>query len=112
MASHDAGPYMTVFPGTHHYLHYYKIMVPANYKDNFICVIVPDKSLLTLMINDLPVHNYTSAYKKMGSFTGKTYSIKVVKVQAGFYVLKTTNHLTFGLVVYGHRNSDGNGNTC
>ena len=33
MGSHQVGPYMTVFPGIHHYLDYYKILVPANYQD-------------------------------------------------------------------------------
>ena len=35
MGSYEVGPYMTVFPGIHHYLDYYKILVPANYKDNY-----------------------------------------------------------------------------
>ncbi|XP_078327365.1 uncharacterized protein LOC144623104 [Crassostrea virginica] len=109
MGSHDVGPYMTVFPGIHHYLDYYKILVPANYKDNFICVIIPDQSLGNLLINDLPVHNYMTAFQKMASVTGKTYSIQVVTAQAGLYVLKTTDHVAFGLIVYGHRNSDGYG---
>ena len=109
MGSHDVGPYMTVFPGIHHYLDYYKILVPANYKDNFICVIIPDQSLGNLLINDLPVHNYMPAFQKMASVNGKTYRIQVVTVQTGLYVLKTTDHVAFGLIVYGHRNSDGYG---
>nr|XP_022310029.1 IgGFc-binding protein-like isoform X2 [Crassostrea virginica] len=109
MGSHQVGPYMTVFPGIHHYLDYYKILVPAIYRDSFICVIIPDQSLGKLMINDLPVHNYTSAFQKMASSAGKSYSIKVVKVQPGPYILKTTDRVAFGVIVYGHRHSDGYG---
>ena len=41
MSSDTNDPYMTVTPGIHHYSDYYKIIVPGNYINNIISVIIP-----------------------------------------------------------------------
>ena len=63
MGSHKYGPYMTVILGIGHYLDYYKIIVPENYTDNYLCVIVPRQSLGNLRINNLSVNNYTTVFQ-------------------------------------------------
>lgn len=41
MGSNSNYPYMTVIPGVNQYLDYYKIVVPDQYRDNYLCVIIP-----------------------------------------------------------------------
>lgn len=45
MGSSSNGPYMTVIPGINQYLDYYKIVVPDQYRDNYLCVIIPTGSI-------------------------------------------------------------------
>ncbi|XP_078330561.1 uncharacterized protein LOC111110904 [Crassostrea virginica] len=102
-------PYMTVIPGIRHYLDYYKISVPENYTDNYLCVIIPSQSLGNLKINKLPVNDFTTVFQKEEQSSGKTYSIRTLSVSHGVYVLKTTDQVGFGLLVYGHKEYDGYG---
>ncbi|XP_061180629.1 IgGFc-binding protein-like [Saccostrea echinata] len=101
-------PYVTVVPGVHQYLDYYKIIVPAGYEENFICVIVSSQSLNSLRINGFSVSHYTSVYQSALTLT-KHFSIRTFKVQSGTFVLSTTDASQFGLFVYGHRHADGYG---
>ena len=109
MGSNTADPYMTVIPGLRHYLAYYKIIVPENYTDNYLCVIIPRQSIGNLRINNLSVNDFTTAFQSEQRSSGKTYNIRILSVSGGVYVLKTTDQVGFGLLVYGHRHRDGYG---
>ena len=119
MGSNRNDPYMTVIPGIHHYLDYYKIFVPENYRDNFISVIIPEHSVGNLEINylpfgnshtALPASNLTKVFQSHENTSGKTYIIRTLRVPTGgVYILKTTDHIGFGLIVYGHQTVDGYG---
>lgn len=102
-------PYMTVIPGIRHYLDYYKIIVPDNYTDSYLCVIIPRQSLGNLKINNLSVNDFTTVFQSDERSSGKTYIICMLSVSHGVYVLKTTDRVGFGLIVYGHRPDDGYG---
>lgn len=104
-------PFMTVIPGIRHYLNYYKIIVPENNLDNFICVIVPHQSLGNLQIDDLPVKQFKTVFQKLETSSRESYDIRILSVIHGVYVLKTTDQVGFGLIVYGHRGSFGYGYT-
>ncbi|XP_062587885.1 uncharacterized protein LOC134249571 [Saccostrea cucullata] len=101
-------PYMTVVPGIHQYLDYYKIIVPEGYQENFICVIVQSQSLNNLRINGFSASHYTSVYQAAVTLT-KHFSIRIFKIQSGTFVLSTTDASQFGLIVNGHRINDGYG---
>ena len=109
MGSSTNDPYMTVIPGIRHYLDYYKIIVPENYTNNYLCVIIPSQSLGNLKFNKLSVNDFTTVFQKEEQSSGKTYSIRTLSVSHGVYVLKTTDQVGFGLLVYGHREYDGYG---
>ena len=109
MGSDTDDPYMTVIPGIHHYLDYYKIIVPDNYTDNYLCVIVPRQSLGNLRINNLSVYRFTTVFQSEEVSSRKTYTIRILSVSQGVYVLKTTDQVGVGLFVYGHRAHDGYG---
>lgn len=109
MGSSTHNPYMTVIPGIHHYLDYYKIIVPENYRDNFISVIIPKHSLGNLKINDLPISYFTTVFNSQEWSSGITYNIHTLSVPHGVYVLKTTDRIGFGLLVYGHSRINGYG---
>ncbi|XP_062587665.1 IgGFc-binding protein-like [Saccostrea cucullata] len=101
-------PYMTVVPGIHQYLDYYKVAVPAGYAENFICLIVPSQSLNNLRINGFSVYHYTVVYQSALTLA-KSFSVRTLKVQSGTIVLSTSDASQFGLIVYGHRIADGYG---
>nr|XP_022309515.1 IgGFc-binding protein-like [Crassostrea virginica] len=109
MGSSTHDPYMTVIPGIHHYLDYYKIVVPENFRDNFISVIIPKHSLGNLKINDLPISSFTTVFHSQERSSGITYNIHTLSVPHGVYVLKTTDRIRFGLLVYGHSRINGYG---
>jgi hypothetical protein len=100
-------PYMTVIPGVHQYLDFYKITVPAVYTDNYLCVIIPMTSKSNLRINNVHLDDYSAVYESSSALNTTTYAIQTIEVSAGTFVLSTTDHSTFGLIVYGHRNIDG-----
>lgn len=102
-------PYMTVFPGIHHYLDYYRIVVPYQYREHYLCVIIPTGSLNNLHINQLPVGQFNTVYKWSVVSSGETFSVRIIRVQEGVYTLKTTDQEPFGLIVYGYRQDDGYG---
>ena len=109
MGSQGTDPYMTVIPGIRHYLDYYKIIVPEDYTDNYLCVIIPRQSIGNLQINNLSINDFTTALQSEEQSSEKTYIIRILRVPHGVYVLKTTDQVGFGLLVYGHRRADGYG---
>lgn len=111
MHNYNYIPFMTVIPGIRHYLNYYKIIVPENDLHNFICVIVPQQSLGNLEIDDLPVNKFTTVFQKLETSSRETYDIRILSILHGVYVLKTTDQVGFGLIVYGHSDSFGYGYT-
>lgn len=109
MGSYTNDPYMTVIPGIKQYLDFYKIVVPDQYRENFICVIIPNESLFNLRINNMDITHFKSVFKQSLVFSGKEFSIRTIRVQEGLYDLRTTDQQPFGLIVFGHRPSDGYG---
>ncbi|XP_056002662.1 IgGFc-binding protein-like [Ostrea edulis] len=99
--------YMTVIPGVHQYLDFYKITVPAGYTENYICVIIPMDYKTNLRINGLRVNQYKVVYESSKVLNTTTYVIYTFEVEAGTFLLSTSDHSAFGLIVYGHRNIDG-----
>lgn len=109
MGSSTNHPYMTVIPGVHQYLDYYKFVVPEQYRENYLCVIIPTESSNNLHINQLPIGQFNTVYQRSVVSSRKTFSVRTIRVQEGVYTLKTTDQEPFGLIVYGHRHADGYG---
>nr|XP_034318233.1 IgGFc-binding protein-like isoform X2 [Crassostrea gigas] len=109
MGSQFHDPYMTVIPGINQYLDYYKIVVPDQYRDNYLCVIIPTGSSNNLHINQLSIGQFNTVYQRAVDSSGKTFNVRTFRVQEGVYTLKTTDREPFGLIVYGHRTDDGYG---
>ncbi|XP_062593257.1 uncharacterized protein LOC134254742 [Saccostrea cucullata] len=100
-------PYMTVIPGIHQYLDYYKVFVPDGYTHNYICVMILQKYINDIQVNDYSTDNYIFVSRRQVVISQSTFSILTFTVNSGTVVLSTTNNAKFGLIVYGHRNSDG-----
>lgn len=109
MGSSSNDPYMTVIPGVHQYLDYYKIVIPDKYRDNYLCVIIPTGSLNNLHINQTPVGQFGIVYQWSVISSGKSFDVRTILVKEGVYTLRTTDQVPFGLIVYGHRINDGYG---
>ncbi|XP_062617017.1 uncharacterized protein LOC134278744 [Saccostrea cucullata] len=106
MGSSNNDPYMTVMPGVHQYIDNYKIVIPDGYRDNYICVIIPEKSKNYLQINGIPIESNITV-RLSSAVLDTIYSIYTFKVNSGAKVLSTTNNAAFGLIAYSHRHSDG-----
>jgi hypothetical protein len=103
-------PYMTVIPGVHQYLDYYKISVPSGYTENFLCIIYPAASSDNIQINGFSFGHYSTVYQS-SVHLDKAYSFRFLQVKNDYetYVLSSTDGSNFGLIVYGHRRVDGYG---
>ncbi|XP_062618015.1 IgGFc-binding protein-like [Saccostrea cucullata] len=101
-------PYMTVIPGINQYLSYYKIPVPEGYTENFICVIIPQISLYNLRINGNSFNKFKTVFQS-SIVLENIFSVFTIQVERGIFILSTTDNSKFGLIVYGHRYSDGYG---
>jgi hypothetical protein len=103
-------PYMTVIPGVHQYLDFYKITVPSGYTENFLCVIYPAASSDNIQINGFSFGHYNTVYQN-SLHLDIDYNFRVLQVRndGTTYVLSSTDKSKFGLIVYGHRVHDGYG---
>ena len=72
MSSDTNDPYMTVTPGIHHYSDYYKIIVPGNYRNNIIPVIIPIDYFDKIKTSDLPVSKFTIVFQNLQRSLEKT----------------------------------------
>ncbi|XP_056002654.1 uncharacterized protein LOC125663468 isoform X2 [Ostrea edulis] len=106
----DVNPYMTVMPGVHQYLDFYKITVPSGYKENFICIICPAVSISNLQISGFSIDYYATVHQS-SVYLDKAFVVRVFQVQntGETFVISTTDKSKFGLIVYGHRANDGYG---
>ena len=87
------------------------MMVPENCEQNYIALIVEDKSLYNLVLNDTDIVQYLNDRKFYTTvlFKDVKFVVLVLKVSGGMLRIKSTNNAVFGLIVYGHRRSDGHG---
>ncbi|XP_061180622.1 uncharacterized protein DDB_G0290587-like [Saccostrea echinata] len=108
MGSGYYNPYMTVIPGIHQYIDYYKIVVPEGYTNNYICVIIPNKFTNYLQINGSSF-DYYKTVRLSSAVLDTTFSIRLLAVNSGPLVVSTTNKANFGLIIYGNRYDDGYG---
>ncbi|XP_048750591.2 IgGFc-binding protein-like isoform X2 [Ostrea edulis] len=100
--------YMTVIPGVHQYLNYYKVVVPGGYDENFFCVMISSESVNSLRINGYTVDHYERGYQ-VYAFLEKKFLVSAFRVENGSFELTTLDKSPFGLLVYGHRQYDGYG---
>jgi hypothetical protein len=108
--SHTSGdPYMITIPGVTQYLNKYTIVIPDNFTFNYVALMIQESSLPYLTINDLLLSEYVRSFYAPVAVRSVRYIALVVHVTNGAIVVKTTNNVVFGLMVYGHRKNDGHG---
>lgn len=95
-------PYMTIIPGVHQYIDYYKVVVPDRYAENYLCIIFPTGAMDNLLINQLSVGQFSTVYQRSVVSWGKKFSVRTIRVQQGVYVIETTDQEPFGVIVFGH----------
>ncbi|XP_061185225.1 uncharacterized protein LOC133193284 [Saccostrea echinata] len=110
--SYDTGdPYMNNVPGIRQYTDKYLVVVPANFKENYVGLTIEEKSLKNLMLNETKIIHYLNDRKFYTTVTVRDmdFVVLVLQVQGGLLRVKSTNNAAFGLIVYGHRKNDGHG---
>ncbi|XP_061185206.1 IgGFc-binding protein-like [Saccostrea echinata] len=103
--------YMITVPGIRQYTDKYLVTVPVNYEKSYIALMVEEKSLYSLVLNDTEIIQYLYDRKFYATVTIRDikFDVLVLQVSGGMLRIKSTNDAAFGLVVYGHRLADGHG---
>ncbi|XP_061170753.1 uncharacterized protein LOC133180204 [Saccostrea echinata] len=104
-------PYMITVPGIRQYTDKYLVMVPENFKENYIGLIIEENSLNNIMLNETKIIHHLNERKfyKTVTIRDMDFVVLVLQVQGGLLRVQSTNNAAFGLVVYGHRKHDGHG---
>ncbi|XP_061170662.1 IgGFc-binding protein-like [Saccostrea echinata] len=104
-------PYMITVPGIRQYTDKYLVTVPENFEKSYIALMVEEKSMYNLVINDTEIIQYLNDRKFYAIVTIKDikFAVLILQVSGGMLRIKSTNNAAFGLVVYGHRRADGHG---
>ncbi|XP_062574096.1 IgGFc-binding protein-like [Saccostrea cucullata] len=105
------GPYMITVPGFRQYTDKYLVMVPENFKENYVTIIIEEKSLYNLILNETKIIHYLNDRKFYTTvpFRKMNFVVLVLQVNGGLLRVESTDTAAFGLIVYGHRKHDGHG---
>ncbi|XP_062574021.1 uncharacterized protein LOC134235876 [Saccostrea cucullata] len=104
-------PYMVTIPGIRQYTDKYFVTVPGNFTENYIALMVEEKSLNNVVLNDTTIIQHFNDKKFYATVTIKDVSfvVLVLQISGGTLKVKSTDNSAFGLIVYGHRKNDGHG---
>ncbi|XP_061185310.1 IgGFc-binding protein-like [Saccostrea echinata] len=104
-------PYMITVPGIRQYTDKYLVTVPGNFEKSYIGLMIEEKSLYNMVLNDTEIIQYLNDRKFYATVTIKDikFVVLVLQVSGGMLKIKSTNNAAFGLIVYGHRKNDGHG---
>ncbi|XP_062568242.1 IgGFc-binding protein-like [Saccostrea cucullata] len=110
-SDYTGDPYMITVPGIRQYTDKYIVMVPENFKESYVAIIVEGKSLYNLILNETNIIYYLNDRKfyTTVTFWKMDFVVLVLPVKGGLLRVESTNNAAFGFIVYGHRNNDGHG---
>lgn len=94
-------PSMTIVPGIHQYLDYYKIVVPPGYDHNYVSVMIELAIKDSLRINGITLNKSDIVFEENVSAGDVTYSVRTVRVVEGELTASTVNGERFGLMFAG-----------
>lgn len=92
--------HMTLVPGIHQYQFYYKIIIPAEWEENYISIIIQESAASSLRMNQRRINSMDRTLPKGIDVEGVKYVVIEVKVPWGVMTFQSEN-APFGLIAYG-----------
>ena len=94
-------PSMTIVPGIHQYLDYYKIVVPSGYNHNYVSIMMKQFSTKFLRINGNALSVKNLFFEENVVVGQETYTVRSINVPEGEISVYTTQGDRFGLMFAG-----------
>ncbi|XP_061170843.1 IgGFc-binding protein-like [Saccostrea echinata] len=98
----NGDPYMTIVPGIHQFIDYYKVPIPYNYKTNYVSITINSSAVSDILTNGTSVSQSNKVYESTITSASGNFTVLTLKVIPGELTIQTTNHIPFGLLIYGH----------
>lgn len=92
--------HMTLVPGIHQYQFYYKIIIPTEWDENYISIIIQESAASSLRMNQRRINSMDRTLPKGIDVEGVKYVVIEVKVPWGVMTFQSEN-APFGLIAYG-----------
>nr|XP_022312789.1 uncharacterized protein LOC111117854 [Crassostrea virginica] len=94
-------PSMTIVPGIHQYLDYYKIVVPTGYDHNYVSIMIKHAAKDSFRINGSTMNRYPVKFEDNVSVGNIKYNVRTVQVTDGELTASTVDGERFGLMFTG-----------
>nr|XP_022311579.1 uncharacterized protein LOC111116846 [Crassostrea virginica] len=94
-------PSMTIVPGIHQYLDYYKIVVPTGYDHNYVSIMIKHAAKDSFRINGSTINRYPVTFEGNVSVGNIKYNVRTVQVTDGELTASTVDGERFGLMFTG-----------
>lgn len=108
-SSHMGDPSMTIVPGIHQYLNYYKIMVPSGYMHNYVSIMIPLSSRSFFRVNGAAISTRDVVFEKNVVMKTEVYNVRSIKVAEGELTASSLNGEPFGLIFAGTKQYEAYG---
>ncbi|XP_061187014.1 uncharacterized protein LOC133195169 [Saccostrea echinata] len=108
-SSNMGDPSMTIVPGIHQYLDYYKIVVPTGYVNNFVSIMIDASFRGSVQINGLPIQESAIIFEETISTGNDTFNVRSITVTEGEVTVSTVNGRGFGLMFSGTKDYEAYG---
>ena len=100
---------MTVVPGIHQYLDYYKIVVPTGYDHNYVSIMIKYAAIDSFRINGTTMNRYPVTFEDNVTVGNIKYYVRTLQVTDGELTASTVDGERFGLMVTGGTNHEAYG---
>ncbi|XP_078329766.1 IgGFc-binding protein-like isoform X2 [Crassostrea virginica] len=94
-------PSMIIVPGVNQYLNYYKIVVPSDYANSYVSILMKYSSKDFLQINNTEIRREDIVFESNLYANTFTYNVRVIKVSEGELTASTVDGERFGLICNG-----------
>ena len=100
---------VTVVPGIHQYLDYYKIVVPTGYDHNYVSIMIKYAAIDSFRINGTTMNRYPVTFEDNVTVGNIKYYVRTLQVTDGELTASTVDGERFGLMVTGGTNHEAYG---
>lgn len=107
--SNMGDPSMTIVPGIHQYLNYYKIVVPSGYVHNYVSITIALSAKHSFRVNGAAITERNVVFEKKVSIGTALYNVRIIKVGEGELTASSNNGEPFGLMFTGTKNYEAYG---
>lgn len=102
-------PSMTIVPGLHQYLNYYKIVVPSGYVQNYVSITIALSAKNSFRVNGAAIWVRNVVFEKNVSIGTALYNVRIIKVSEGELTASSISGESFSLMFTGTKASEAYG---